>query len=256
MTIVPIYLSLVLHCLVLIDLYLTLKNPFYPKRKRASVYYAATLLCLLFIGLLAFLETSQASQGSYALNRIFMSLTILLMVSMLVLYFAIIGRMIRKGTSRDLRGMIIRRYIIYFLLYQVIAFSMLNDQSLAVGFGLNQGLLGLFVSSKATERVFKLIFCSTGIFLAFILLIEPFVLKEFMALIRHTLHRCNCRKKEKPAEVSLDKFLVTPALGKKREKKKYGNEPLTAFVNSAMNIELVYLILIGINNFMEQDSYG
>ena len=34
-------------------------------------------------------------------------------------------------------------------------------------------------------------------------------------------------------------------------KSKYSSEPLCAFANSAMNIEFVYLILVGINNFME-----
>jgi hypothetical protein len=35
------------------------------------------------------------------------------------------------------------------------------------------------------------------------------------------------------------------------KEEKFSNEPLCAFANSAMNIEFVYLILLGINNFMD-----
>jgi hypothetical protein len=35
---------------------------------------------------------------------------------------------------------------------------------------------------------------------------------------------------------------------------KYNDESLLTFLNSAMNIEFVYLILLGVNNFMEIDS--
>jgi hypothetical protein len=32
---------------------------------------------------------------------------------------------------------------------------------------------------------------------------------------------------------------------------KFSSEPLCAFANSAMNIEFVYMILLGINNFLD-----
>jgi len=38
---------------------------------------------------------------------------------------------------------------------------------------------------------------------------------------------------------------------RKKKKKQFSNEPLASFVNSAMNIEFVYTILLGINNFMD-----
>ena len=47
-----------------------------------------------------------------------------------------------------------------------------------------------------------------------------------------------------------DPFIKADILNKK-SKKNFYNESLCAFVNSAMNIEFVYLILVGINNFME-----
>jgi len=47
MSIAPIYISLVLNCIVLVDLYLTLKNPFLPKKKRAPAYYVAAILGII-----------------------------------------------------------------------------------------------------------------------------------------------------------------------------------------------------------------
>ena len=38
---------------------------------------------------------------------------------------------------------------------------------------------------------------------------------------------------------------------------KYTNQSLCSFLNSAMNIELVYLVIIGVNHFMElQEQCG
>jgi len=41
---------------------------------------------------------------------------------------------------------------------------------------------------------------------------------------------------------------------KKKKEKKFINQPLTSFVNSAMNIELVYTILIGLSSFMDEQN--
>ena len=77
-----------------------------------------------------------------------------------------------------------------------------------------------------------------GIPLALVRFLEPFVLQEFKAdlsrLFRKICGCCGCRDKDEKKKVV-----------------RYSNEPLCSFVNSAMNIEFVYLILLGINNFME-----
>jgi len=73
-----------------------------------------------------------------------------------------------------------------------------------------------------------------GIPLALVRFLEPFVLQEFIASFWKTLRSLRCQKEKK-----------------KRKRVRYSHEPLCAFVNSAMNIEFVYLILLGINNFMD-----
>ena len=41
----------------------------------------------------------------------------------------------------------------------------------------------------------------------------------------------------------------------KKGRLNYKDDTLSSFINSAMNIEYVYLILLGISNFMESTSY-
>lgn len=64
----------------------------------------------------------------------------------------------------------------------------------------------------------------SGIFLAVIRLAEPYVFQQLRASF--------CKNT-------------------KQEKCKFCKEALCSFVNSAMNIEFVYIILLGINNFMD-----
>lgn len=69
---------------------------------------------------------------------------------------------------------------------------------------------------------------SLGLFLAMIRLSEPYVWKHFGQDMKHLFKRKS-----------------------NQQKVKFSSEPLCAFANSAMNIEFVYLILLGINNFMD-----
>lgn len=67
-----------------------------------------------------------------------------------------------------------------------------------------------------------------GILLAMIRLSEPYVWNHFKQDIKYLFNRESSTSKQ-----------------------KFSSEPLCAFANSAMNIEFVYLILLGINNFMD-----
>jgi len=49
------------------------------------------------------------------------------MLVMLVLYAIILIRLNRKGTSVELRRMVVKRYIVYFFLYQLTALGVLKD---------------------------------------------------------------------------------------------------------------------------------
>jgi hypothetical protein len=72
----------------------------------------------------------------------------------------------------------------------------------------------------------KILFSTCGIFLAGVRLREPYVFKHFKQDIL-----------------------------KMKNNRKFAYEPLCAFANSAMNIEFVYIILLGVNNFMQSKEY-
>ena len=69
-----------------------------------------------------------------------------------------------------------------------------------------------------------------GIPMALLRINEPYVWNTLKNEVRSL---CNCGKKDSQA----------------KKIKKYSSESLDTFINSAMNIELVYLILLGINQF-------
>lgn len=77
----------------------------------------------------------------------------------------------------------------------------------------------------------------SGILLALIRLAEPYVFKQLYHEFLNLGRKCKfCKKQKKITKI---------------EKIKFSNEALCSFVNSAMNIEFVYIILLGINNFMD-----
>jgi heme exporter protein D len=80
----------------------------------------------------------------------------------------------------------------------------------------------------------QIFFAFTGTIIAFIRFSEPFVYHQFLSDV-YNLRRRLCAR-SKASKLKPDKFAV---------------QPLCAFTNSAMNIEFVYLILLGINSFME-----
>jgi hypothetical protein len=79
------------------------------------------------------------------------------------------------------------------------------------------------------------LFAFTGVLLTLIRLSEPFVYNRLIQDI-YKLTR---------------KFCCGTLKERKLKPKKYADQPLCAFTNSAMNIEFVYLILLGINSFQE-----
>ena len=72
-----------------------------------------------------------------------------------------------------------------------------------------------------------------GVFIAIVRISEPFVWQEFKIFIKNYI----------PCKQQKQKSNLRPL--------KFSDESLCSFMNSAANIEFVYLILLGINNFMD-----
>ena len=95
---------------------------------------------------------------------------------------------------------------------------------------------GIFLS-KSIEYLFMIV----GTMLALVRITEPYFWKHFVYDTKRLLTKifCVCSRKGK----------IT-----KERRGKFSDEPLCAFATSAMNIEFVYLILLGVNNFMNNQQ--
>jgi len=106
----------------------------------------------------------------------------------------------------------------------------------------------------------------SGIFLALIRLLEPFVLSQFIYQLKRFMmcHPCkkliNCFTCKNRKITKYQKAINDKRRKLKKEKDEHKNkiefseESLDAFMNSTVNIEYVYLILLGIQKFLVSQS--
>lgn len=117
-------LNNLLNSLLFIDLYLTIRNPFYQRSKRIPLYcifilVVETIITVLIIHTLGNVETvygripEQMKQLSYLTLKTNLCLMIFPIIStMLVVY-----RLMTKGTSKDLKLKICKRHLMYFIFF-------------------------------------------------------------------------------------------------------------------------------------------
>ena len=118
------------------------------------------------------------------------------------------------GTSTELKRIVYKRHIIYAIFY----ISFLIEALKTIFFG------DIIKGDKAfyIDDWIELVFAPFGIILAIIRMAEPFVWKTFKTEIQKALKSLKSRNQ------------------------KFENESLDSFLNSCMNIEYVYLLLVGI----------
>lgn len=121
----------------------------------------------------------------------------------------------RKGTSSDLKRKVLLRHFTYLVIYDCYFI-----------FGV---FFALGVVDVRRDGKYSLV-NGLGIFLGLIRFLEPFVFSTFR------------------------QEMTTLCSGKHPKKMKYSAQALCSFANSAMNIEYVYLILVGVNQFMQTIS--
>ena len=131
----------------------------------------------------------------------------------------VVIRLNQHGTSKELRRLVINRHILYLFLYVVNAifnFGDLFNKEIA-----QSDYVDLF--NTFTIWSYPIV----GFALMCVRIFEPYM---FMAL--------------------KESFCCF----KTNQKKKYSSESLGSFVNSAMNIELVCLILVGVRHYMKSEE--
>ena len=229
-------MDLILNTLIFIDLYLTLVDPFQKRRNRKK-WYVFTIACFIVGNYLAlniwwdpkFTVTPTVLEIPLLIFQITLSLIAAVMFSF------VIGRLCLRGTSQQLRKRIIYRHIAYFSFYSYQQF--VNTFVIFNGLGAveKRYQVNTWVGLVQWEVVLGFLYYVCGLMLAVVRFREPYVWTKFT----NSFKKLCCKKKRNKEHL-------------------FANESLCSFINSAMNIEFVYLILIGINNHMEDlgKNYG
>ena len=128
MSILPIYLSLGLNWIVMIDLYLTLNNPFYPRKKRVKKFWVVIIVYMAVpFYLVHRLTKPPPTEERMIIDDIFMWFTSVTLFMILAVIGLVINRLRKKGTSKALRLKVIRTYILYMIVYTITALGIIND---------------------------------------------------------------------------------------------------------------------------------
>ena len=246
---ISIYLNLAANSLIFIDLYLTIRNPFYARQRRAKWYTLFFLAILAAITVMTAISINsygtslnlydQTRQKSFIAGlKVF---TLVMTVCTCLPTVLVMIRLNKEGTSTDLREKVRKRHYLYFALYLGIILQVAYNQfSLALEslFPADQQ----WIAFTLEVIVFELI----GVPLALIRLFEPYVFQTFKKEVRLLVYKAR-------RYCSRDR---SKSCAKKPSEKQasFASASLCSFLNSAMNIELVYLILLGINHFMENQE--
>ena len=230
-------MSLLLQTLVFVDLYLTLTNPFVPRNFRNKYYVPICVIFFLIVGFLNIQTLNFEDAGSSVYQRIGQIIIVALVILVVISSLFVAIRLLKKGTSPNIRRKILLRHYLYFVFFMVIA------SVYYISYVDNKNPL-LDMANYKDRSTFKwwifyyFTYQLAGTFLALIRVSEPYV---FWHLKRDIFMTCFCKRK----------------LSKKSQKNrpKFSRESLCSFANSAMAVEFVYIIILGVNAFMENMSY-
>ena len=148
-------------------------------------------------------------------------LTVLSIISTFLFLFLVADRLQKDGTSKQLKEKVINRYILYFMLYFIVFINIIfidNNYSPSQNYSLN------FLT------IMRLSFAIVGVPIAMLRLSEPYVKQVFAETF--------CSSKLQQSMIS-------------QQRVRYSSDSLDSFLNSAMNIEFVYLIILGVDSCMD-----
>ena len=109
-----------MNCLLYVDLYWIMKDPFLPQKKRIALYVTLTISLIIIIILWELIVISSSHTSNlHRYGPPILGLIINCSTALLSLYFmiAIVFRIMKKGTSAKLRQIITIRYILLYALF-------------------------------------------------------------------------------------------------------------------------------------------
>ena len=209
-------LVLLFNLIVFVDMYLTIRNPFLASERRAKGYYIIILFTIisgLVLTTFKVLENQRDLKAHKFIKKIFFVVGCVISVPMLIISVLVMIRLRRPGTSNDLKRTVWKRHILYLFFYVMYSSKYLWA---------NRNLINnddkhneIYYLANTFNNLF-------GIPLALVRLSEPYVYYIFK---KEVLKRC-CKKRKMEKTVN-----------------KIQEESLYSFLNSALNIEYVYVIL-------------
>lgn len=166
-------MDITMNTLIFLDLYWTIADPFKPTRFRFR-YYLVAVTCIGFIQtmvmnqLWTFQSVFQLNIGSICLTSILGTLLLASLVSSFLLW----NRLSKKGTSQELKSIVMKRNYIYFAIFLCTSVCAMITQS-----GANYNPRGILYPKRdaAIENWWVIASYSLGVPLAIVRLTEPFV---------------------------------------------------------------------------------
>ena len=224
-------ISFFLNSFLCIDLYLTVKSPFTPASSRCKVYYFVSFVTGIIVSWIEASRfntkgSSEAEEATVEEITILISFAIFIIIAVPATIFAS-RRILRKGVSESVRREVISRHIKYILIltlsFVLYAWKIFEEDVLDKS---EAGWL---------DQLSVYAFASQGLLLSILRVSEPLVWQTFKEMFKDIF--C-CRGKE----------------AREREKEEKGKikEGLNTFLASSFNVELVYIILKGIQKFAKE----
>ena len=170
------YLALLFHTMIFVDLYLSLRNPFYQKEKRFKFYYLFILIVMIIVGSFMYKYSEFLTQDldifsdiAYYDKKFLLVLRIILscLCCITLISFGLILRIIcKKGTSNKLRIKVIKNIFFWIANYmvQIVEFYIMLDNK----------------KNNINDYFFILL---GGYMFAYILISEPFVIYNLKDII-------------------------------------------------------------------------
>ena len=213
--------SFFLNSFLCIDLYLTVKSPFTPAESRLKIYYGISFFCGFLASIAEAIHyTTEGVSAQYAEEiTILGSFILFLFIAIPVTIFAS-RRILRKGVSENVRREVISRHIKYII---ILIFSFV-----LYGWKIFEKDILDTQEPSWLDQLSVYLFASQGLFLSLLRISEPLVWQTFKQMMRKF---CRCEKKNGEYAVK---------------------EGLNTFLASSFNVELVYIILRGIQKFTKE----